>query len=208
MGMVSTREGNMVRFHFDTLFSYLPKRYALHVFPNAEFYAQCVDVVIENPNTPMQSDPDATFSIPGNLPPPSADNYRNPFGPQAVPPFTVTGPPVARAANANGGGGPGATTTPANTATIAAVGNANSAPPVPCTANSDCASGVCEISGTCYRGAESSGIGPGGAAAVAFALLFLVAAGILVALLIFRKDEILHPHRASYHQPERFEDLE
>ena len=142
--------------------------YALHIYPNAEFYAQCVDVQVLNTRPVAEhGDPNVTVSIPGHLPSPSATQYRNPFATPLN--LSITGPPVAiRVGGAveNNNNGAQASTTPRQT----------------CVQNLDCPSNVCQVDGFCFvSSVDDSGIGPGGIAAVIFALLFV---GVAVALVL------------------------
>jgi len=65
--------------------------YALHQWPNVEFYAQCADVQINGGGSTIP----ATFKIPGHLPPNNgvAPGYRNPFG--GTDDRRITGPAIA-----------------------------------------------------------------------------------------------------------------
>lgn len=72
------------------------------------------------------------------------------------------------------------------------IGTAASAAPgattVACTVDSDCASGVCLVSGFCM--AKSSGLSAGGIAAIVFAMLFVVIVVIGVLFVFINKGEI------------------
>lgn len=72
--------------------------YALHVRPNIEYYAQCVDVKITG--STAFGIPSPTFNIPGHLPA-DGNSYRHGFGGA----FFLVGPPLATATASGGGGG-------------------------------------------------------------------------------------------------------
>lgn len=61
--------------------------YALHLYPNIEFFTQCVDVKIQGCDGGPE--PSSTFAIPGHI---SNDGqqYRDPWNPSAI--KGVTGP--------------------------------------------------------------------------------------------------------------------
>jgi len=73
--------------------------------------------------------------------------------------------------------------TPQNLAGSSSDSNA----PTPCTVNSDCPSGVCQVNNFCYK--KSGGLDGGGIAALFFAFLFVIIVAIAVLFVFVNKTE-------------------
>jgi len=58
----------------------------------------------------------------------------------------------------------------------------------PCTSNADCPSGVCQLSGFCYK--KSSKLGAGGIAAIVFAMIFVAVVALAVLFVFLNKTEV------------------
>lgn len=103
--------------------------------------------------------------------------YTPPYttGNQYTPPYTT---------NAPGSSASTATSMTSTSGSLAAVGS-------PCKANTDCNSNVCDISGSCAAGSSSkSGLTSGGIAAIVFAALVLIIAGLIGLFFYVNKKEV------------------